>query len=130
MRNLPGNTLPHRVTGVSCRHFRVFIEGITLPPVRTPKAHRLKAKAEGKHRFFDWLFLQEKIQTADNLLLKGIECDPVCCLCDQDFETAVHLCLQCCFAQEIWVLVRAWTEGLINVPLPGVQVEEWWNSSL
>jgi len=69
-----------------------------------------KAKAEGKHRFFGWLFLQEKIQTADNLLLKGIECDPVCCLCDQDFETTVHLCLQCYFAQEIWVLVRAWTE--------------------
>ena len=40
----------------------------------------LKAKAEGKHCFFGWLFLQEKIQTADNLLLKGIECDPVCCL--------------------------------------------------
>ena len=27
-------------------------------------------------------------------------------------------------------MVRDWTEGLIDVPLPGVQVEEWWNSSL
>jgi len=35
-----------------------------------------KEKYEGKHRFFGWLFVQEKIQTADNLLLKGIECDP------------------------------------------------------
>jgi len=51
-------------------------------------------------------------------------------LCDQDLEMAAHLRLQCCFAQEIWVLVRDWMEGLINVPLPGVQVEQWWNSSL
>ena len=39
-----------------------------------------KAKTEGKHRFFGWLFLQQKIQTADNLTLKGIPCDPQCCL--------------------------------------------------
>ncbi|RLM99517.1 hypothetical protein C2845_PM06G35360 [Panicum miliaceum] len=66
-----------------------------------------KAKAEGKHRFFAWLQVQAKIQTADNLLLKGIACDP-----------------------EVWFLVREWTGGLITMPLPGVQVEEWWNLSL
>ena len=30
------------------------------------------AKTEGKHRFFAWLLVQEKLQTADNLLVKGI----------------------------------------------------------
>jgi hypothetical protein len=63
-----------------------------------------KAKAEGKHRFFAWLMVQEKLQTADNLLVKGTACDPVCCLCDQELETAKHLCLHCCFAQEVWIV--------------------------
>ena len=58
-----------------------------------------KAKAEGKHRFFGWLLLQQKIQTADILLVKGIPCNPVCCLCDQAPETAAHLCLHCPFAR-------------------------------
>jgi hypothetical protein len=74
--------------------------------------------------------VQDKIQTADNLLVKGIPCDPICSLCAQEPETASHLCLQCSFAQEVWFLVHQWTDGLISVPLPGVQVEEWWNSSL
>ena len=38
-----------------------------------------KAKTEGKHRFFfTWLLVQGKIQTADNLLAKGVVCNPVC----------------------------------------------------
>jgi len=56
------------------------------------------AKAEGKHRFFAWLLVQERIQTADNLLIKGIPCDPLCSLCNQEPETPAHLCLHCYFA--------------------------------
>jgi len=89
-----------------------------------------KAKAEGKHRFFSWLLVQGKIQTADNLLAKGVECNPVCVLCDQENETAAHLCLHCCFAQEVWWLVHTWSGGLINTPVQGVEVEDWWNYSL
>jgi hypothetical protein len=89
-----------------------------------------KAKTEGKHRFFTWLLVQEKIQTADNLLIKGVECDPVCCLCDQELESAAHLCLHCCFAQEVWCLVHAWSQGLIGIPVQGVEVPEWWNSTV
>ena len=71
-----------------------------------------KAKTEGKHRFFTWLLVQGKIQTADNLIMKGIQCDPICSLCHQDSETASHLCLHCSFAQQVWSLVRIWTMGL------------------
>ena len=89
-----------------------------------------KAKTEGKHRFFGWLFLQQKIQTADNLTLKGIPCDPQCCLCDQAPESAAHLCLQCPFAQEVWFLVHVWTEGLIAMPSSDAHVEDWWDEAL
>ena len=89
-----------------------------------------KAKTEGKHRFFAWLLVQGRIQTADVLLPKGVQCNPICCLCDQEPEIAAHLCLHCCFAQEVWWQVHLWSDGLICTPSPSVDVEEWWNSSL
>lgn len=87
-----------------------------------------KAKAEGKHSFFVWLLVQERIQTADNLRLKGIQCDPICCLCDQELETASHLCLHCVYAREVWSLVSAWTGGMVAVPTLEVDIKEWRNS--
>ena len=62
--------------------------------------------------------------------MKGIQCDPICSLCHQDSETASHLCLHCSFAQQVWSLVRTWTDGLVLVPAQGVNVQEWWNSAL
>jgi hypothetical protein len=50
------------------------------------------ANAEGKHKFFGWLLLQRKILTADKLLIRNWPCNPVCIFCDQELETAVHLC--------------------------------------
>ena len=89
-----------------------------------------KVKAEGKLHFFAWLFVQGKIQTADNLLLKGIHCEPVCCLCAQDMETAAHLCLHCCYAWEVWCLVHSWSQGLVGIPVHDVDIQDWWNSTL
>ena len=67
----------------------------------------------------------------DVLSPKAVECNPFCCLCDQEQETAAHLCLHCCFAQEVyWWLVHMWSDGLISIPVPGVDVADWWNSSL
>ena len=55
---------------------------------------------------------------------------PICCLCEQEQETAAHLCLHCCFAREVWWMVHPWTDGLISIPEPNALVEDWWNSSL
>jgi hypothetical protein len=43
-----------------------------------------KPKVEGKHRFSPWLLVQQKILTADNLIIRNIHCDPICALCDQE----------------------------------------------
>jgi len=69
-----------------------------------------KAHAEGKHKFFTWLLLQSKILTADKLLLRNWPCNPICSFCDQELETAVHLCLSCCYAKEVWHLVCNWAQ--------------------
>jgi hypothetical protein len=89
-----------------------------------------KAKTEGKHRFFTWLLVQRKILTADKLLARNWPCNSVCPLCDQEAETAEHLCLQCVFAQEVWLLVAAWSENAVQVPGRLHTLECWWNTSL
>ncbi|PUZ47233.1 hypothetical protein GQ55_7G148000 [Panicum hallii var. hallii] len=40
-------------------------------------------------------------------------------------ETTKHLCLHCCFAREVWHLVQEWTDGLISVPMTGMEIEDW-----
>jgi hypothetical protein len=89
-----------------------------------------RAEVEGKHRLFAWLLVQGRILTVENLMVRNIQCDPVCALCDQDLETARHLCLHCVFAREVWVLVADWTRGDISVPVAELDLESWWNSSI
>jgi hypothetical protein len=88
-----------------------------------------KAKTEGKHRFFMWLLVHEKILTADNLRIKGIQCDPICALCDQVPETAEHLCLHCVFAKEVWLHVQHWSQDLVTAPRSGAHLLQWWNDA-
>lgn len=89
-----------------------------------------KAHAKGKHKFFAWLLVQSKILTADKLIKRAWPCDPVCPLCDQEQETAAHLCLDCVLAQEVWYLMQVWSDGLGKKPERGVDIEIWWRSSL
>jgi hypothetical protein len=86
-----------------------------------------EASAEGKHKLFMWLFVQNRILSADCLLLRSWTCNPVCILCDQGRETAAHLCLHCVFAREVWFLVSNWSPGLIVAPQQGFSTEQWWN---
>jgi hypothetical protein len=65
-----------------------------------------KAKVEGKHSIFTWLLVQQKMLTANNLQTKGIQCDPVCALCDQELEIADPLCLHCVFAKEFGYMCK------------------------
>lgn len=88
-----------------------------------------KAKTEGKHRFFTWLLVQEKILTADQLLARNWTCNPICPLCDQVQESAQHLCLSCVYAQEVWVLVNRWSEGLVMIPDRTIELLQWWNDA-
>ena len=60
------------------------------------------APTEGKHRFFSWLLVKEKILTADKLLARNWPSESNCVLCDEVTETAAHMCLQCpSFAKQV-----------------------------
>jgi hypothetical protein len=54
----------------------------------------------------------------------------MCPLCDQENETADHLCLHRVFAQEVWVLVAEWYDGAVHVPGRQQLLLQWWNSGL
>lgn len=84
----------------------------------------------GKHKFFAWLLVQTKLLTADKLTKRNWPCDEQGCLCDQESESAAHLCLHCPFAREVWALVAIWTDNLITMPEQDVGVEDWWYSQL
>ncbi|OEL37823.1 hypothetical protein BAE44_0001160, partial [Dichanthelium oligosanthes] len=64
------------------------------------------------------------------LIARNWPCSSTCVLCDQEPETATHLCLQCPFAREVWDKIRTWTDALVAVPETDVTVEEWWSQSL
>lgn len=92
----------------------------------------LGAKTESKHHFFAWLLVQKKILTADKFLARNWSCNLTCSLCDQEAETAEHLCLQYVFAHEVWVLVAVWCHDhdAVRVPDRLQTMEHWWNTGL
>jgi hypothetical protein len=79
-----------------------------------------QAQAGGKHKFL----------TADNLLKRGWQCNPICSSCNQANESAQHLIIQCSFAMDVWTRASAWTEGMVQVPEQHLNIEDWWNLSV
>ncbi|WVZ78536.1 LOW QUALITY PROTEIN: hypothetical protein U9M48_026231, partial [Paspalum notatum var. saurae] len=60
----------------------------------------LKQNQSGRHMLkanTSSLPVQAKILTADKLIQRHWPCDPIYMLCEQEEETAVHLCLKCPF---------------------------------
>lgn len=90
-----------------------------------------KAHAEGKIKFFAWLLIQQKILTADKMLLRNWPCSQTCVLCDQRDETALHLAVNCYYAKEVWHLVANWTGvSVLSSPNSVSDMKQWWSNSL
>jgi len=52
-------------------------------------------------------------------------------LCDQELETAAHLCLNCSFAKEVWHLLLSWANLSIQTILANDQdIQAWWAMAL
>jgi hypothetical protein len=65
------------------------------------------AKAEPKCKFFTWLVLHNKLLTADNMLKRNWECNPICSLCLCLHETTEDLLIECNFSEAVWNSVVA-----------------------
>ena len=72
-----------------------------------------KTKAIPKCKLHTWLLFHNKCLTADNLAKRGWPHNPVCPLCNNAPETAIHLHVSCAFSQTVW------TKLLADLHLPG-----------
>ena len=59
------------------------------------------------------------IQIVLYVIKRAWPCDSNCPLCDQEPETAPHLCVHCVFAQEVWFQLEVWSNDLVNRPEGG-----------
>jgi hypothetical protein len=67
-----------------------------------------KASVEPKVKVFEWMAMHQRILTADNQALRGLQHNPSCPLCNSNPEDARHLLINCTFAQEVHQLVWSW----------------------
>ncbi|XP_031107295.1 uncharacterized protein LOC116011981 [Ipomoea triloba] len=56
-----------------------------------------------------------KLPTKDALVIKQVRCDPLCPLCGNEAETAIHIFANCSFAHECWrILGHDWGLGFVD----------------
>jgi hypothetical protein len=81
------------------------LEGHTRSPVAF---NTWKPWGPSKCKFFVWLLLQNRIWTADGLLLREWPNCYFCPLCERNLETAFHLVAECPFSKQVWLAAAAW----------------------
>ncbi|TVU02801.1 hypothetical protein EJB05_51684, partial [Eragrostis curvula] len=89
-----------------------------------------KAKAENKCKFFCWLLLQNKLWTADRIISKGGQANPICTLCRSTTETAAHMVASCSYSNHVWAALAT---SMDLAQLPGTsyrRIKRWWDDML
>jgi hypothetical protein len=87
-------------------------------------------KAENKCKIFCWLFLQNKLWTADRIISTGGQSNPICQLCLTYPESAMHMMALCPFASPVW---QGLTHCIGTQPPPPPasdyrRLKTWWAS--
>lgn len=72
--------------------------------------------APSKIKFFLWLFLQERVWTADRLQRRGWPNEYFCQLCRRNLETTAHLAMECPIVHHLWQRVATWVRQLAMLP--------------
>ena len=68
-----------------------------------------KVWAPAKCKFFMWIMLQDRVWTADRLMLREWPNCYFCQLCLRNLETGLHLFTECRVACFIWSSISAWS---------------------
>ena len=82
-------------------------------------------KVENKCKFFMWLLLQWKLMTADRIIKRGGQANPICQLCRTREEFTLHLAVNCSFTQSVWSLISQQT-GQQNLTGTTTDLKKWW----
>jgi hypothetical protein len=100
------------------------------PPFRSKKLW--KVRTEPKVKIFAWTMMHQKILTADNLEIRGMQHDPLCLLCNSEPEDAKHLFIKCIFTKEVYRLIWLWfrIKGNATPCLPCQELAEWFEQNV
>ncbi|CAL4911193.1 unnamed protein product [Urochloa decumbens] len=95
--------------------------------IREPRWKKIwKVKVEQKCRFFIWLLLQLRLPTADRILRRGGQANPVCQLCHTTPESTLHMMDQCSYSTAVWQKMAQWTQ--FQLPQGNsMTMRAWWN---
>ncbi|KAK1642301.1 hypothetical protein QYE76_060106 [Lolium multiflorum] len=80
-----------------------------------------KPWATPRCRLFAWLFVQNRLMTADRLLAHGWPNGYFCPLCMRNLQTATHLFIECPFSRQVWAGVA------ITATAPSLAPSSWGN---
>nr|GMD07701.1 60S ribosomal protein L2, mitochondrial [Ipomoea batatas] len=81
--------------------FDAYCEDVeTLEPTRSEKRNHIKKI------FFQYPTHENKVHTATNLIVRKVQCSPLCNLCSSHPETMLHLLTSCQFASDCWKILN------------------------
>lgn len=55
-----------------------------------------------KHSICLWMAIKDILKTKDILGARGVQCNPICVLCNSQDETSMHLFISCPYASNNW----------------------------
>ena len=82
---------------------------------------------QNKCRFFIWLLLQLKLPTADRIIKRGGQTNPICPLCRTTAESHIHMFANCTYTTAVWQRIAQWSDLQIP-PQNAVSMRRWWRS--
>jgi hypothetical protein len=88
-----------------------------------------KTWAPPKCKFFAWLILQDRVWTSERLARRNWDHCPICPLCKNAQETALHIATDCKYTCCVWTAVATWIgtpELLPSEWRPSTSTMEWW----
>jgi hypothetical protein len=94
--------------------------------IQQPRLEKIwKSNIEGKIKFYLWLLLRNRNWTADRLSNRGMTCNPICSLCDQEPESAAHLTVGCSFVKEVWAAFATSNPTMARLCSQALTVRAW-----
>jgi hypothetical protein len=88
--------------------------------------HVWRIRAGGNVKIFLWLTLQNRNWTAERLRARNLPHDDCCSLCDQEFETAAHLALNCSYAKQVWDCFQGDSPRAVLMADRSFTIAAWW----
>lgn len=73
-----------------------------------------------------WKIIQDIIPTKNNIAQKGVDLNPICCVCKKKRETTTHLMWECKIPKEGWSKFIPNSYKLFSVCMPTWTTEDYW----